>query len=48
MNKGQKILKSAKYNSRQSQLSKRSETVASNIWPNYFSKAKGWMKFLKI
>ena len=43
MNKGQKILKSAKkiIPGGNQLLSKRSEMFAPNVWPNYFSKAKG-------
>ena len=43
MNKGQKILKSAKkiIPGGNQLLSKRSEMFAPNVWPAYFSKAKG-------
>ena len=43
MNKGQKILKTAKkiIPGGNQLLSKRSEMFAPNVWPNYFSKAKG-------
>ena len=43
MNKGQKILKSAKkiIPGGNQLLSKRSEMFAPNVWPTYFSKAKG-------
>ena len=44
MNKGQKILKSAKkiIPGGNQLLSKRSEMFAPNVWPTYFSKAKGY------